>query len=58
MDPLQDEPGKALRGDEWYEFDEHSGLISEIRAYYASPQAVTSNAWNWRSSTTRAGGTR
>jgi methyltransferase len=31
--------GKALRGDEWYEFDEESGLISEIRAYYASPQA-------------------
>jgi ketosteroid isomerase-like protein len=30
--------GKALRGDEWYEFDERSGLISEIRAYYASPQ--------------------
>jgi ketosteroid isomerase-like protein len=31
--------GKVLRGDEWYEFDEASGLISEIRAYYASPQA-------------------
>ena len=32
--------GKALRGDEWYEFDPASGLISEIRAYYASPQAA------------------
>lgn len=29
--------GTALRGDEWYVFDEHSGLIKEIRAYYASP---------------------
>jgi methyltransferase len=28
-----------LRGDEWYVFDESSGLIREIRAYYASPQA-------------------
>jgi methyltransferase len=28
----------VLRGAEWYEFDE-SGLITEIRAYYASPQA-------------------
>lgn len=28
-----------LRGDEWYEFDPESGLIAEIRAYYASPQA-------------------
>lgn len=27
----------ALRGDEWYRFDRASGLISEIRAYYASP---------------------
>ena len=27
-----------LRGDEWYRFDPASGLISEIRAYYASPQ--------------------
>lgn len=26
----------ALRGDEWYVFDEESGLIREIRAYYAS----------------------
>ena len=32
--------GTVLRGDEWYEFDEDSGLISEIRAYYASPQAA------------------
>ncbi|HEX3812257.1 MAG TPA: nuclear transport factor 2 family protein [Mycobacteriales bacterium] len=31
--------GKALRGDEWYLFDRDSGLIREIRAYYASPQA-------------------
>jgi ketosteroid isomerase-like protein len=29
--------GTALRGDEWYVFDETSGLIKEIRAYYASP---------------------
>lgn len=29
-----------LRGIEWYEFDAASGLISEIRAYYASPQAT------------------
>ena len=27
----------ALRGDEWYVFDAASGLIKEIRAYYASP---------------------
>ena len=32
--------GTVLRGDEWYEFDDDSGLISEIRAYYASPQAA------------------
>lgn len=32
--------GKLLRGDEWYVFDRESGLISEIRAYYASPQAA------------------
>lgn len=30
--------GKVLRGDEWYVFDASTGLISEIRAYYASPQ--------------------
>ena len=30
--------GKVLRGDEWYQFDPTSGLIIEIRAYYASPQ--------------------
>jgi hypothetical protein len=30
--------GKVLRGDEWYVFDSQSGLIREIRAYYASPQ--------------------
>ncbi len=29
--------GVMLRGDEWYLFSE-SGLIKEIRAYYASPQ--------------------
>jgi ketosteroid isomerase-like protein len=28
----------VLRGDEWYIFDADSGLIKEIRAYYASPQ--------------------
>ena len=27
----------AQRGDEWYVFDENSGLIKEIRAYYAAP---------------------
>ena len=31
--------GMILRGIEWYEFDTASGLIKEIRAYYASPQA-------------------
>jgi hypothetical protein len=30
--------GTILRGDEWYAFDRETGLISEIRAYYASPQ--------------------
>ncbi|WP_092202036.1 nuclear transport factor 2 family protein [Blastococcus tunisiensis] len=29
--------GVILRGTEWYEFDDHV-LITEIRAYYASPQ--------------------
>jgi hypothetical protein len=29
--------GTAQRGDEWYVFDEASGLIKEIRAYYAAP---------------------
>ena len=29
---------KMLRGDEWYIFDPKTGLIEEIRAYYASPQ--------------------
>ena len=32
--------GVVLRGDEWYHFDPDSGLITEIRAYYASPQAA------------------
>lgn len=31
---------QILRGIEWYEFDPASGLIAEIRAYYASPQAA------------------
>ena len=31
--------GTAQRGDEWYVFDERSGLIREIRAYYAAPAA-------------------
>jgi hypothetical protein len=31
--------GTILRGIEWYELDAASGLIKEIRAYYASPQA-------------------
>jgi hypothetical protein len=31
--------GVVLRGDEWYHFDPATGLIAEIRAYYASPQA-------------------
>ena len=31
--------GTVLRGMEWYEFSRLNGLISEIRAYYASPQA-------------------
>lgn len=30
--------GAMLRGDEWYLFDAETGLIQEIRAYYASPQ--------------------
>lgn len=29
--------GTMLRGDEWYAFDPDSELITEIRAYYASP---------------------
>lgn len=29
--------GTAQRGDEWYLFDAASGLIREIRAYYAAP---------------------
>lgn len=33
--------GTVLRGDEWYGFDPSSGLIREIRAYYASPQDPT-----------------
>ncbi|RIY01389.1 nuclear transport factor 2 family protein [Aureimonas flava] len=39
--------GTALRGDEWYVFDEASGRISEIRAYYASPadKGAAINEW-------------
>jgi ketosteroid isomerase-like protein len=33
--------GTALRGDEWYKFDPTTGLISEIRAYYAAPADKT-----------------
>jgi hypothetical protein len=29
--------GTAQRGDEWYVFDDRTGLIREIRAYYAAP---------------------
>jgi hypothetical protein len=29
---------KLLRGIEWYELDAATGLITEIRAYYATPQ--------------------
>lgn len=29
----------AQRGDEWYVFDDATGLIREIRAYYAAPAA-------------------
>ena len=31
--------GVILRGDEWYDFDPETGLIREIRAYYAAPQS-------------------
>jgi hypothetical protein len=31
--------GLVLRGDEWYEFDPDTGLITEIRGYLASPPA-------------------
>ena len=30
--------GTVLRGDKWYLFDPDTGLIREVRAYYASPQ--------------------
>ena len=30
--------GTLLRGIEWYQLDPASGLITEIRAYYATPQ--------------------
>ena len=32
--------GTVLRGAEWVEFDTDTGLMQEIRAYYASPQAT------------------
>ena len=32
------EEGVILRGTEWFVFDDRTGLIREIRAYYASPQ--------------------
>jgi ketosteroid isomerase-like protein len=32
--------GVVLRGDEWYRFSPATELITEIRAYYASPQAA------------------
>jgi hypothetical protein len=35
----QTKSGTVLRGIEWYELDADSGLIREIRAYYASPKA-------------------
>ena len=31
--------GLVLRGDEWYEFDPDTSLITEIRGYLASPPA-------------------
>ena len=34
------EQGTVLRGAEWVVFDKESGLMQEIRAYYASPQAT------------------
>jgi methyltransferase len=33
--------GVLLRGDEWYDFEPQTGLIREIRAYYAAPQSAT-----------------
>lgn len=30
--------GKRLRGDEWYAFDRASGLIAEVRAYFAATE--------------------
>lgn len=35
--------GTILRGDEWYVFGPATGLIEEIRAYYASPQDPSLN---------------
>jgi hypothetical protein len=33
----------VLRGIEWYELDPATGLIREIRAYYATPQPPEGN---------------
>ena len=30
--------GKRLRGDEWYRFEPRTGLISEVRAYFAATE--------------------
>ena len=30
--------GKRLRGDEWYRFDPRTGLITEVRAYFAATE--------------------
>ena len=49
--------GVMLRGDEWYKFSER-GLISEIRAYYASPQDPRSRSWRSAATTMRASATR
>ena len=35
--------GITLRGAEWYVFDDKTGLIKDIRAYYASPQSRNLN---------------
>ena len=34
----------AQRGDEWYCFDPQTGLIAEIRAYYAAPAVTQSDS--------------
>jgi methyltransferase len=37
--------GTILRGIEWYEHDPESGLIKEIRAYYAAPQPAEADCY-------------